>query len=176
VTLPSAAPRSPRPFIEAFGTRQVEFGAPASSVTFGPADLAAPMTGADPLLAGILRDYTAPVTPPTITFLEAFDLALADTIRGGRPTLQEVADRLAMSSRTLQRRLGEHGTCWRAELEAARRGIAYDRCGVKMASLARQLGYADSRSLRRALRRWETAGDCRRPVSDGLVRRAAAGR
>jgi AraC-like DNA-binding protein len=65
---------------------------------------------------------------------------------------------LAISVRTLQRRLAEHGTTWRAELQAARQDrarTAFQASPPSMTRLARQLGYADPRSVRRALRRWD---------------------
>jgi transposase-like protein len=77
------------------------------------------------------------VAPIAETWSREYSLALAEMIGRRGPSLAQVARRLTMSSRTLQR-LGEHGTCWRAELEAARRAIASDSSGVKMASLARQ--------------------------------------
>jgi transcriptional regulator GlxA family with amidase domain len=42
------------------------------------------------------------------------------TLAEGSPSLAEIAHRLAISTRTLQRRLADHGTTWRAELDAAR--------------------------------------------------------
>jgi AraC-like DNA-binding protein len=63
-----------------------------------------------------------------------------------------------VSPRTLQRQLAEHGTTWRAELNAARqrRAVKARRSGtVGSAALARQLAYSDPRSVRRALRRWD---------------------
>jgi hypothetical protein len=65
---------------------------------------------------------------------------------------------MAVSPATLQRRLAEHGTTWRAELDAARqRQAATARRGgtVTSAGLARRLAYADPRSARCALRRWD---------------------
>ena len=160
VALPTAAPRSRHPFVEAFGTYRVDFGAPVSSVTFRAADLGMPMTGADPRLTSILRRYAASLPPPrAVTFLEVFRVALAEAIERSAPSLHEVAGRLTVSPRTLQRRLAEHGTTWRAELDAARRSAASSSSArpVKMASLAHRLGYADPRSARRALRRWAEA-------------------
>jgi AraC-like DNA-binding protein len=126
-------------------------------ITFGAVDLTTPMTGADPRLAGILRRYAASLPPPRpVTFPEVFRVTLAEAIEHGAPSLREVASRPAVSSRTLQRRLAEHGTTWRGELDTARRSAASAASArpVKIASLARRLGYSDPRSARRALRRW----------------------
>jgi AraC-like DNA-binding protein len=160
VAVPTAAPRSRHSFVEAFGTHRVDFGAPVSSITFRAADLGMPMTGADPRLAGILRRYAASLPPPqAVTFPEVFRVVLTEALERGAPSLHEVAARLTVSPRTLQRRLAEHGTTWRAELDAARRHAASSASAqpVKMASLAHRLGYSDPRSARRALRRWAEA-------------------
>jgi AraC-like DNA-binding protein len=88
-----------------------------------------------------------------------------DAVRGmlaaqlDRPalTLPTAARALAVSARTLQRRLAEEGTSWRAELDAARRERTAQLLGrgrTKDATAA-SVGYSDSRALRRALRRWQ---------------------
>lgn len=86
-----------------------------------------------------------------------FQAQLDEVIGQGRPSLQVLARRLMVSTRTLQRRLAEHGTTWRAELETARQARAQRvrQAGpIGMNRLARDLGYADPRSARRAIRRW----------------------
>jgi AraC-like DNA-binding protein len=71
-------------------------------------------------------------------------------------SLQDVARMLAVSPRTLQRRLAEEGTSWRAELDAVRRerATALMREGATSDATARRLGYSGSRALRRASGRW----------------------
>jgi AraC-like DNA-binding protein len=96
-------------------------------------------------------------TTPSGGWQEQFQWQLAKAIDRGEPSLGAVAAHLAMSRRTLQRRLAELGTSWRIELDAARqRRAEHARLAgsLKMTSLARHLGYADPRSLRRARRRW----------------------
>jgi hypothetical protein len=117
------------------------------------------MSGADPALARILHRYAATLpTPPAVPWFGHFQQALEETIGQGCPSLHAVAGKLAVSPRTLQRRLAGHGTTWRAELDAIRqRRLARADGSLPMTSLARQLGYAGPRSTRRALRRWNTA-------------------
>lgn len=161
VTFPVVAPRSHRLLAEAFGTQRMVFGAPTASVSFSPADLDTRMMAADARLTGMLRRFAASLPfPRPDSFPETLRLVIAEAIEQGTPSLCGVAARLAISSRTLQRRLAEHGTGWRQELDAARRTVASsaDDQSVKMASLARRLGYSDPRSARRALRRWAQAG------------------
>jgi len=50
--------------------------------------------------------------------------ALSEELRGGEPTTEHVAKRLAMSERTLQRRLAEIGTSYVDLLSELRRELA----------------------------------------------------
>lgn len=157
-------PRAHHAFTETFGTRQIEFRAPVTTFTLRAADLDLPVASADPVLARILRRYAATLPRPQPTgWPSHFRQVLGEAIEDGAPSLDAVARRLAVSTRTLQRTLHEHGTTWRAELEAAReqRAMQALRSGrPSMTRLARELGYADPRSVRRAIRRWndDTAG------------------
>jgi len=155
------APRSYRAFAEALGTRRVDFGAEATTFTLRACDLEFPMRDADLALAAILRRCAAAIpTPMVISWREHFERQLRASIEQGSPSLTAVARRMSLSSRTVQRRLAEHGTTWRAELDIARQQLAQHarQAGFPTtARLARQLGYADARSARRALRRWGNA-------------------
>jgi AraC-like DNA-binding protein len=73
-------------------------------------------------------------------------------------SLREVSTALAVSPRTLQRRLAEAGTSWRDEVDTARRELAIQLAGAGEArkAIAGKVGYSDTRGLRRALRRWDT--------------------
>jgi AraC-like DNA-binding protein len=159
VAFAQPAPRSHRRLAEALGTRHVDFGAPVTTCTFSTRDLDLPMLGADPVLARILNRYAASLPPPIpATWHGRFRLLLARSLEAGSPSLATVARHMAVSQRTLQRQLAEHGTTWRSELNAARQrhaAQARQTGTVSMASLARQLAYSDPRSVRRALRRWD---------------------
>lgn len=160
ITFAQRPPRSYRTFIEAFGTRRIEFGAAVTTFTLRAEDLDMPMPGADPALARILRRYAATLPRPApADWLELFRQTLTEALGDSTPSLDSLSRRLAVSTRTLQRRLAEHGTCWRAELETARRHCAQRAIqdgAPSVTRLAHQLGYADPRSVRRALRRWES--------------------
>ena len=152
-------PRSRSVFTEPFGTGAIDFGAPGTTFTLRSADLDIPMTGADPVLAAILRRYAQTMPrPEPADWLRRFRQVLAAAFDDREPSLESVARRLAVSARTLQRRLAAHGTTWRAELMTARqhraRQILQDG-PPGTARLARQLGYSAPRSLRRALLRWD---------------------
>jgi AraC-like DNA-binding protein len=71
-------------------------------------------------------------------------------------SLREAARALAVSVRTLQRRLADEGTSWRAEIDAARKERAAQllQHGATADLTAAQVSYSGGRALRRALRRW----------------------
>ncbi|MGF6889428.1 AraC-like DNA-binding protein [Nocardia sp. GAS34] len=154
------APRSHAGMVEVFGTSTIDFGAPADAVTFHTADLDLPLDTADPRLAAILQQYAAtlPAPPPrATTWSDRLALALASALDADSATLDHVARRLAMSSRTLQRRLAEDGTTWRAELDRARHKryeLATAAGRLTRAEQAELLCYDDLRSARRAVKRW----------------------
>jgi AraC-like DNA-binding protein len=130
-----------------------------TTFTLPAEDLDRPIPSADPVLNRILRRYAATLPPcQPASWHGYFRQVLAGALGDGTPSLDTVAGRLAISVRTLQRRLAEHGTTWRAELQAARQDrarTAFQASPPSMTRLARQLGYADPRSVRRALRRWD---------------------
>ncbi|APA95096.1 helix-turn-helix transcriptional regulator [Nocardia seriolae] len=75
----------------------------------------------------------------------------------GELDLGRVAQRLAIGPRTLQRRLSEVGTTWRAEVEAMRHRRAAELLrdtDLPVQSIAARVGYVDARALRRAFLRW----------------------
>lgn len=161
VAFAQPAPHRYRAFTEALGTHRLDFGASATTFTIRAGDLDLPMRDADPALAAILRRCAAAVPAPALSsWREHFRRQLQESMEQGSPSLAAVARRMSLSSRTLQRRLADHGTTWRAELDAARQQRAQH---VRQAGsftttrLARHLGYADPRSARRALRRWDDA-------------------
>lgn len=144
----------------AFGSAALEFGLPEDTVTLHRADLERPLITADPALAAIMlrsAAATPPPRPPDLSAVPGLHAVIAAQLPGGRPSLAEAARRLAVSPRTLQRRLSESGTTWRAELDAVRReqadGLRHQDTGPDQR--AARLGFAESRSLRRAMNRWD---------------------
>ncbi|MCM6778993.1 AraC family transcriptional regulator [Nocardia sp. CDC159] len=160
VTFGHPAPGTHKALTDAFGTNRIEFDAPRDSITFTAADAVAPIPRADPLLAELLRSHAELVLAtarPIPGPLEAFRTALAAELTAGSPSLGSVAARLAISPRTLQRHLAEHGTTWRGELdrlrhERVRELLAQGNSTID--AVARRVGFADDRALRRAYRRW----------------------
>ncbi|NRQ31213.1 AraC family transcriptional regulator [Nonomuraea sp. NN258] len=159
VSFRQAAPRRRDAFVDVLGTDDVHFGAPADAVTVRKADMNLPVLGFDPMLASILRRHAdaLPRPPAATTWLDRFRQVLRESLGSGS-SLTQVAARLAMSPRTLQRRLADLGTGWRHELDGVRRAEAARMKAAGRAALAHRLGYSDARSLARANQRWKHRG------------------
>jgi len=165
----AAAPASPVRFAHPAPARIAEhrrlfgpavcFGASRTEVVVTAATLARPLRTARPGLAAILAarldDVTPAARPP------AFSLRVREAVleRLGRQQVSaaSVARALAVSERTLHRRLAAEGTTLRELLDRTRHDLAVemldaDRHPVK--EVATALGFASARSLHRAYRRW----------------------
>ncbi|MER7760374.1 AraC family transcriptional regulator ligand-binding domain-containing protein [Streptomyces sp. NPDC097619] len=172
VAVAATSPRSHGALAELYGTTAIEFGVPISSITFRTADLDVPSPHAPPGLSDLLRghaDRYLDEAVPLYSWIDEFRLALGAE-GPDSPALRTVAQRLAMSTRTLQRRLEAYGTTWSAELEAERRTRVLRMLrttDLPLGSVADRTGYADVRAMRRAVRRWtgHTSTDLRRGVA-----------
>ncbi len=83
--------------------------------------------------------------------------ALLELLPAGQATASGVARRLALSSRTLQRRLAREGTSFQAVLQSTRQALArhyLDRPGTTIAEIAFLLGYDEPSSFHRAFHQW----------------------
>jgi len=91
-------------------------------------------------------------------FIERVRLAIEQQLTGRRPTIEDIADALHMSSRTLQRRLQEEGSNFQRVLEEARHQLArrfLNNSVLELNEAAYLLGYEDGNSFVRAFRTWE---------------------
>ncbi|MEU8761547.1 helix-turn-helix domain-containing protein [Streptomyces sp. NPDC048659] len=159
-TLAARTPRRHGLLTELFGTARVEFERPVTSMTFRAADLRERRPHAQPGLSAVLRrhaELTLAASVPLHDWLALFRATLRDAALDGDAALPTAAARLSVSPRTLQRRLDDHGTTWSAELESVRRAEVTHllrTTGLSVAAIAERSGYADARTLRRAVVRW----------------------
>lgn len=127
-----------------------------------PADLLdLPVSTAQPGLADVLAGHIAGLRAAhevTLTYaLQVREWLLDQFLTGTPPTAAAAAKALALSERTLHRRLAEEQTTFRTVCEATRRQLATDlvrtspRAFKEIASL---VGFADPRSFHRAYLRW----------------------
>jgi AraC-like DNA-binding protein len=91
-------------------------------------------------------------------FLERVRVAIQQKLTGQRPTIEDIADALHVSPRTLQRRLLDEGSSFQRVLEEARHQLArhyLNNSFLELNEAAYLLGYNDANSFVRAFRTWE---------------------
>ena len=91
-------------------------------------------------------------------FIERVRVAIQQKLAGRRPNIEDIADALHISSRTLQRRLQDEGASFQRVLEEARHQLArryLNNSVLELNEAAYLLGYEDSSSFVRAFRTWE---------------------
>jgi AraC-like DNA-binding protein len=82
---------------------------------------------------------------------------LAEELRGGEPSLSRIARRMAMSPRTLQRRLDLEKTSFADILDYTRRQFAkayLEEPNLALAEIAYLLGFSEQSAFTRAFHRW----------------------
>jgi AraC-like DNA-binding protein len=91
-------------------------------------------------------------------FVERVRLAIQQKLTGQRPTIEDIADALHISTRTLQRHLQDEGFSFQRVLEEARHQLArhyLNNSVLELNEAAYLLGYNDANSFVRAFRTWE---------------------
>jgi AraC-like DNA-binding protein len=138
----------------------VRFGADACRLVIARDVWDTPRTGSDPALFSVLDTHARMLleqVPSPDDIVGRVRKAIDAQLRGGDPSLESIAKQLAMSPRTLQRRLREHGVLFNDVLDelrfrAAKTYLAQkDVAGTEVAYL---LGFAEQSSLNRAFKRW----------------------
>lgn len=139
----------------------IRCGAPCDALVLASEDLDRPFPGHNPELLEILTPALASALgelQARTTIRERVKIVLKRMLASGRPELPGVAHELAMSERTLQRRITEEGTTFRALLlearqEMSRQLLSDPAAGVN--EVAYLLGFQDTSSFYRAFRYWE---------------------
>ncbi|HEV2349219.1 MAG TPA: AraC family transcriptional regulator [Terriglobia bacterium] len=91
-------------------------------------------------------------------FAERVRGTIQQKLTGRRPTIEDIADALHVSCRTLQRRLQDSGSSFQRVLEEARHHLAryyLNNSVLELNEAAYLLGYEDANSFVRAFRTWE---------------------
>jgi AraC-like DNA-binding protein len=110
-----------------------------------------------PILKRYIDSVAAAATPREDQFLSAARTAVAECMRDGRCKLGGVAKKLAISPRSLQRRLEEYGTDFNALVSETRQRFAVEYLknpGNTMTEVAFLLGYSEVSAFNRAFKRW----------------------
>jgi AraC-like DNA-binding protein len=152
------APRTLEPHRVAFGCA-VSFDAEVTRMVFLLDDLSHPLPTSNPSLAALHDRFAG-------DYLQHFEgdqtshrvrEVLVARLPDGEPHRDEVARALAMSERTLQRRLADEGTSFGELLDDTRRELAeqyLQRMNLSLAQAGFLLGFADQTSFVRACKRW----------------------
>ncbi|MFI4980520.1 MAG: AraC family transcriptional regulator ligand-binding domain-containing protein [Nevskiales bacterium] len=101
-----------------------------------------------------MRDQTHAQTPELVRRVSSL---IADQLAKGTATVELIAPQLALSTRTLNRRLAEADTSFRLLCEAVRRSRAETLLAepaVSLAEISFMLGYHEQSTFQRAFKRW----------------------
>ena len=93
----------------------------------------------------------------TATTFDRVHAVLLEALPAGDVAIGDVAERLAMSRRTLQRRLSDEGTTFREVLDHTREALArhyLERTRLTSAEISFLLGFEEPNSFSRAFHRW----------------------
>ncbi|PXY19093.1 AraC family transcriptional regulator [Prauserella muralis] len=159
VALRLPEPADATPFRQVLGL-DPEFGAPHTRVSFAARLLDQPMPQANEHTAALCerqcRELLARRRERTGIARQVRDrLLAADGLRTG---MDEVAAGLAMTVRTLRRRLAAEGTTFRALVDEVREAYAEDLLatrGLSVEQIAYRLGYGEASSFIHAFTRWK---------------------
>lgn len=148
------------PAVDRFAAGPVEWGAPHTVAQLAGADWNRPLAGREAGLSAVLERHAAECVAKRGLEddpLSQIRKGLRDLLAEGDPRLEPVAARLALSTRTLQRRLKAAGTSFQALVEEERRdaACAYLRGkGLGVGEVAYLVGYSDASAFIRAFKRW----------------------
>lgn len=142
------------------GTRSIRTGAEANGLALDADVVGRSLTSADANLHRIMEAHAERAMRErgqTSSERGSIRQTIREQLDAGTPTLDSTAHRLAMSPRTLQRRLTADGTTFQAELDSVRSQLAEVYLGnprLSLGEVAFLLGYADLSAFGRAYRRW----------------------
>src|SRR5262249_43347614 len=149
------APAAPSEHERFFGA-PVRFNQPHNQLVFPRAHLDLPMREADASLASHLDrhlDVVLSGLSRAPSFVDSVRRAVGEDLRGGLPRVEEIARKLHMSPRTLQRRLRDAEVSFQALLSEVRRdmGLRYLReSQMSVAEVAFLLGFSEVSTFHRA--------------------------
>jgi AraC-like DNA-binding protein len=141
-----------------FGSR-LRFSAPHYELVFPSAFLDARPRNRDARLGSVLEEHVTSLLDavPPADFVTSVRIALQARFSEGDASLEAVARALHLSARTLRRRLGDHKTSFREQLEELRADLGRTRvadASRPLKAIAAELGFSDQSTFQRAFKRW----------------------
>jgi AraC-like DNA-binding protein len=150
-------PESTQPY-KVFFKAPIHFNAPQNAIVFEKHWLNAPIPGADPLLhKHLLKEASRQKAKESDSIITALQKALYQVISAQHITSAQVAKQMGLHERTLHRRLFEHQTSFKKELDKLRYAISQQRLSTRkepLIELAIALGYNQTSSFCRAFKTW----------------------
>lgn len=159
VELSHAAPPKTSEHERVFGC-PVRFDQPRCRMIVARSVWDMPTASAEPLLFQVLDEHASLLlerVPSRTGFAADVRAAIARELSGGDAGLDNVARQLAMSPRTLQRRLGELEVSYSDLVDETRRGLCMTYLSdsdVSLGEVAYLLGFSGQSSFTRAFKRW----------------------
>ena len=163
IHFPYRSPSSDLTTFRSFFGGELLFDQPDIALVFKNQTLRLPVRTADPALGTYLDQLAENVVEtlaPGGSMSDKVERALWAEIKDGRPQLDSVAKALAMSPRTLQRRLREEETSFAELLDRFRHEMSLQLLGdreLAIYEIAYLLGYSEPSTFYRAFRRWTGA-------------------
>lgn len=174
VHLPRPKPRADDAWQAAFGAARVCYGQPTACIVYTRDAWHTPLRSAVPQLAQLLDSQLCTATSQTSLVREARD-AIRTLLADGAAQAQ-VARRLGVSTRSLQRGLAQAGLTFRelqAEVRSAEAARWLGEPRLRIQDVADRLGFLELASFSRAFRTW--TGMSPAAYRKELERRRAAG-
>jgi AraC-like DNA-binding protein len=163
-------PEDVREYESVFKGMRLVFDAGFTGFRFPAVALDLPMPTGDAALLAVLKKHAEQVLaelPRVETFVDRVRRLILEELNGGNPSAIHIADCMAVSPRTLTRKLEQHGTSFKQELDTLRQGLATRyavQTDMQLSEIALLLGFSNAASFHRAFKRWtsQTPLDYRR--------------
>jgi AraC-like DNA-binding protein len=151
-------PADTREHERVFGCRP-EFGQELNCMIFSAYDLRTPVVGHNRTLSNVLKGVYEEHVRRHVdgSFTEKVKQVVLGNLRVTFPPLEVIAEALHVTPRTLQRKLHQEGTTYRALSDAVKQELAEHLLAnpvLAISDIAYKLGYAEPTSFQRAFRQW----------------------
>lgn len=135
-----------------------QFNSPYNAWIFDTKLLESPLSAADETLHRLIQQHLDSLDQMSLHELPSkVQQLLRSFLPNGRVSIEQIADYMSLSPRTLQRYLAEEGTSFQTLLDQTRQALAtrYLRdSAISLTQLAGLLGYSDLSAFSRAFQRW----------------------
>lgn len=149
--------REPQAYTRLLGLTP-RFNSPYNAWVFDAKLLLAPLSAGDETLHKLIQQHLDTLDNMSVQELPAYiSQLLRDLLPNGRTTIEQIAEYMDLSPRTLQRYLAEEGTSFQLLLDETRQSMAQRYLAdstISLTHLAAMLGYSELSAFSRAFQRW----------------------